>query len=206
MAEMLRVRFLKAHGAYPEGHEEPFYPDVAAELSALGVVELLDQPPTPEPTAGDGDVEYSGVTAKLEQTIAELRDKVQQQDEQIARDAARIAELEKTVADYAAGTPAEQPKPSDPAEAPSEPAAAQPNAPAEPVDLPEAAASTESWRSKPVAGLNIPSAIKAKLMTAGIATAGDIDEALKDGRVLSIEGIGEAKAEDLRAHLTALAG
>lgn len=231
MPNLVRVRFVKPFGAFPEGHEEDFLPEAVARYG--DALELVNPP---QPVATQGGVEYdSSIVAKMEQTITDLRAErdtleglLTEERRKVAALETRRGELEAIVASYTAAAqadgkplpvapvsePAPQPvaEPAVPAPVEAEPAPAaaavgDDAAPALPPAQPAvAAAPAAAWRATPTAALQIPAGLKGTLMTAGLKTAGEVSDAIADGRVQLLPGIGEAKVEQIRQHLAALAG
>lgn len=213
---MVRVRFIQAFGPYPKGRVEKLPEASLAKLS--GIVEVLDAPRPPVEATPDL------IDELLQNDLVAERHRRQQAEERLAAEKARNAELEQVVAGYVkqGDTPAAaapEPVVEPPAvEVEPEPVVeVEPEPVSEPVEIVEEPAveppkpvapsqdRNAAWRSNPVAGLNIPSSIRGALIKAKFRTAGQVADGLDDGSVIAIDGIGEAKAEQLRQHLAALA-
>jgi hypothetical protein len=208
------------------GETYPFEPEFARQFG--DAIEWIDPDPATVAAVPAGRAEYddSEMVERLNKTLTEIRGQLRDTENALLAARARVAELEATVAAYAAGQSpvapaapvvetapapvvdapvADAPAPvvdtPAPVEAPTTTVEAAPVAPA-PV---AAAPATATWRDNKTASLGIPASLKTILLKAGLDTAGKVSDGLEDGTILLLEGIGQAKADQLREHIASLA-
>jgi hypothetical protein len=236
----VRVKFLRpVEGwGYEVGETYPFEPEFARQFG--DAIEWIDPDPATVAAVPAGRAEYddSEMVERLNKTLIEIRGQLRDTENALLGARARVAELEATVAAYAAGqspvapvAPVVEAAPAPvvdapvteapvvdapapvvdtpaPVEAPTTKVDAPPVAPAPVAAAPAAPATpaaSKTWRDTPTVALGIPSSLKTILRNGGFDTAGKISDGLEDGTLLLLEGIGEAKANQLREHIASLA-
>ncbi|MGL4513824.1 MAG: hypothetical protein ACRCT8_12095 [Lacipirellulaceae bacterium] len=202
--------FLQQWRGYDAGDRGELTIERAAELVAAGVVEADFPTATPAPAGAASGVAGGAVSgvgyeaqemlAAVERALAEARDEKAALEATVEALRAELAALRGRGGDEetaeVSGQQAAPPVTNLPI---AEPVVSTPAAPAVQPAVP-----ATDWRTEPVAGLGIPASIKGRLMAAGIRTAGELAEAVDSGAVIAIDGIGEAKAGDLRRVIDAM--
>lgn len=214
MANTIRCRFTKPFGAFKVGQVLKLDPAKASSLAEY--VQVLDDVPTVDAEDGlDG-----AIVESLRRANENLRAMLSRSDNQLDAAKARIVELDQLVSDYAEGNPVESNAEElaalrdenerlqaaldmvsrrigamlDDKPAPA-PVVSEPVVESEP---------GAAWRSQAVASLGIPSGLKSALVRGGMTTAGEAWDGLDDGSVLALDGVGDVKADDLRAFLESI--
>ena len=201
--QQVQAIFVKPWRGYAKGAAAVLKVSVAKDLQAGGYIEanIADppkqvpqvQPNTTHPlTPGGTVVEYDlqEMVNDLQATIEQKEDELTVARERIINLEAKLKEANATIAELS-GEPAEVPAVTPPTSEQS----TQDTSTAEEV----------SWEGQPVAASSaIPSNLKGLLLQNQIALMGDLAKAVDENTLTTIDGIGEAKAADLKGVIEAL--
>lgn len=205
-SKLIPVTFIKRWRGYAEGSRGDLKREVAEELLAGGYIEaeipaeslpasgqqstLTTSPLTPGGTVVEYDLQE--VVESLQASLAQKEDELAVSREQIIVLENKLKEANATIAKLS-GKPSEESVVTAPTPTPKPPT--------------EGATLAEevSWENQPVAASSaIPSSLKGLLLQNQIALMGDLARAVDENSLITIDGIGEAKAADLKGVIDAL--